>query len=915
METIVGDKMLKNHDKPAKRGPKGPRKQTAPRPLGPLKPIAPKVVERPEEEVSTIKAKPRKPPPKKSTRRTSKGKQGNQINLETTTSDEAMASSTLINMNTNSELDLSQSFNIQDLSSIHSALLGSGNNNIGTSNSTMSDQSTPFQAHLDSLHHHSQAQNTAQHNIIAAMAYGSPQTNFSPVSETGNPNFAQMYHSPVFPTSHNSHVSPHSVISPLHSMHNSPHAFRSQLAPDLASPIPQLTLASPIQLYSNRVDNGTSNSPEFISVDGSFQDINPTSNTINGTGPSTAKRKRVQDRSSDQTNGKRRTLKPRTAVTAIQSVLNPANDGRVDIPNTRAISPKRNRITLPVTPTSPNHLRRPTENGFGALRLQFPSISSVVNEAFPDPPTSLTEDQSRQFDLQNNNSLSMVLNSDHGSSPQLYEFPPLDASNGQTSDIIPTSTPRDVSGRLPVQSLLTLPPIPGEHSPSMQVMQIQPGLLDQSSQLQNMDLGDQRRIGRSTNDTSDPFDIRMTVDNQTHFGSGLADVVGANLQPSSSWADILLQPTTTTAFPNEIRGANEALFDGNQMLSIEERSPNTSVARYTDSQIGNTISTGASVNPEPVNESEITTEPNIRPNKRKRRGKHSRYLAAEGKNGEPDKTHIDLLVTVIQKSETGVEPSSQTSVPSEPQYESNIPTSMDEVSLAVLTQHNSLPSIETLQLVDTAANSGQTAQGRTILDEMAGISSSQEQSANNLAYDMLELFGQDDPWNGLMLPSSGNQGAMPVRYSQWNQSEYSESAPAEVNEPRTITTPVALSKRARKSRDVQKIVEREKPSETVKIGQYVCQHPGCTSRFVQLNHFKTHVASHEGIRPFKCNFDGCEQTFSQKGNLKVIAYQEKLTARHIKENIPEKNHLYVKTAIKLLRKRGIYKLIKVFIPA
>ena len=872
----MSDKMLKNPDKPAKRGPKGPRKQMAPRPLGPLKPIAPKVVEKPEEEVPTTKAKPRKPPSKKPTKRAIKEKQGNQINLDTATSDEALASSTLINMNTNAELDLSQSFNIQDLSSIESALLGSGNNNIGTSNSTISNQSPPFQAHLDSLHHHPQAQNTAQHNMIAAMAYGSPQTNFSPVSETGNQNFTQMYHSPVFPTSHSSHVTPHPVISPLHSMNNSPHGLRSQLASDFAPPVPQLTLDSPVRLYSNRLPNGTSNSPEFIGVDGSFQspvDMNSISNTINGTGPSTAKRKRVQDRSSDQTLGKRRILKPRTSVTAIQSVLNPANDGRVDTSNTPTISPKRNRIRLPVTPTSPNQLRRPVENAFSALRLQFPGISSVVNEAFPDPPTSLTEDQSRQFDLQNNNSLSMVLNSDHGSSPQIFEFPPLDTSNGQTSNIIPASTPRDVSGRLPVQSLLTLPPIPVEDSPSMQVMQIQPGLLDQSSQLQSMDLGDQRRLGRTaTNDPNDLFDIRMTVDNQTHFGSGLADVVGTNLQRSSSWADILLQPNTSPTFPNEIGGANDALFDGNQMPSMEERPNNPSMIRYSDSQIGNTMPSGPPVNPEAAKESEIPTEPNIRPNKRKRRGKHSRYLAAAGKNGEPDKTHIDLLVTVIQKSETGVEPlssSTQTNVPSETQYETNVPPSMDEVSLAVLAPHNSLPSIETLQLVDTAANSGQTAQGRAILDEMARITSSQEQPPNNLAYDMLDLF-EDDPWNGLMLPSSGSQAAMPVRYPQWNQPEYQEPAQPEVNEPRPTTIPVALPKITRKSKDDQKQPEQEKPPETVKTGQYICQHTGCTSRFVQLNHFKTHVASHEGIRPFKCNFDGCDQTFSQKGNLKVF---------------------------------------------
>src|SRR5437667_336356 len=223
-------------------------------------------------------------------------------------------------------------------------------------------------------------------------------------------------------------------------------------------------------------------------------------------------------------------------------------------------------------------------------------------------------------------------------------------------------------------------------------------------------------------------------------------------------------------------GTNEPLFNGSQMSPNEDRPTNSSLPRYTDSQVGNVLP-GVPVNAEPfVKESETSTETNRRPEKRKRRGKHSRYLAAEGKNGEPDKTHIDVLVTVIQKSETVVEPSSssQTSVPSEPQYETNVPSSMDEVSLAVLTQRNSLPSIETLQLVDTAANSGQTAQGRTILDEMAGITSSQEQPANNITYDMLELFGQDDPWNGLMLPSSGSQVAMPVRYPPWNQPEYSE---------------------------------------------------------------------------------------------------------------------------------------------
>lgn len=471
-----------------------------------------------------------------------------------------------------------------------------------------------------------------------------------------------------------------------------------------------------------------------------------------------------------------------------------------------------------------------------------------MNEPFSDPSTSLSDDQSRQFDLQNSNSLSMVLNSEHGSSPQIYDFPPLDTSN------VPNSTQRDVNGRLAVQSLLTLPPV--EHSPSMQVMQIQPSLLDQSS----LDLIEQRRLDRgTTNDASDPFDIRMTIGAQTHFGSGLSDV-GANLQHPSSWADILLQPNTSTTFHTEIVDDNESLFGGNPIPPVEER---PSLPRFGDSQTGNALPHPVESDHEAAKEAASPIEP---PKRRKRRGKHSRYLAAQGKNGEPDKTHIDLLVTVIQKSET-VGDSSPSRTVSEHQYETNIPSAMDDVSLAVLT-HNSLPSIETLHLVDTATQSGQTAQGRTILDEMAGISSS-EQPANNISYDMLDLFGQDDTWNGLMMPSSGGQIPLPVPYPQWNQSEYQEAtSQPDPPSPRRMPSPVPLpeTKRSRKSKRFA--MEKQQES-NVKTGEYICQHPNCTARFHQLQHLKTHTASHEGIKPFKCNFDGCDQTFTQKGNLKV----------------------------------------------
>jgi hypothetical protein len=105
----------------------------------------------------------------------------------------------------------------------------------------------------------------------------------------------------------------------------------------------------------------------------------------------------------------------------------------------------------------------------------------------------------------------------------------------------------------------------------------------------------------------------------------------------------------------------------------------------------------------------------------------------------------------------------------------------------------------------------------------------------------------------------------------------------------------------------------------VKLGQYICQHADCTARFHQIQHLKTHAASHEGIKPFKCNFEGCDQTFTQKGNLKVSTSLFILSwligVRHIKENILERNLLYVKNVIKHLRKRAIYKLIKAYILA
>ena len=870
MSNAAETNVSRSSDRPLKRGPKGPRKYSAPRPLGPLKPIAPKLIEKVEEEDMAGKDKQKKPSSRRASRRTDKKRK--QSNLESTTSNESIATATLLDLNSNAELDMSQSFGIPTYSTMGSGLLGGGNASMDSSTSAISNQSPTFpnlqQTPMDLQNHN---QNTLIH--VAALAYSSPQTNFSPVSDNAS-TFAQIYHSPVFPTSHSAHVSPHSAMSPMHSIHNSPHTFRSNLDPlqGLQSPIPQMTLASPSQIYPTRLANGNDQSPDLIGVDGQFHSpvdfVDPSlANILNGSGP-TAKRKRGQDKSTDVPNGKRRTIKPRTAVTAIQSVLNPAHDGRLEIgppsplhPKSRNASPKKNRLPLPITPTSPHHLRLTGDNGMNTARLILPpGPTSGMSNGYPNPSPSLMDEQTRQFDL-STNSLAMVLNSDHGSSlasPQLYDFSPLEAGNSQ-SDILPTSNPRDMNGRLPVQSLLTLPPLPPNHSPSMQVMQIQPSLLDQSSQLQNMEL-DQRRLGRS-NDTNDPFDMRMT---ETHFGSQLADVVGTNLQPPSSWADILLQPTNVTTYTTEMGTSAEPLYDSNQMSRMDEQQ--SSNLRFTEPQ----SNLRQSLPPDQArdNRSESTESP---ADKRKRRGKHSRYVAVEGKNGEPDKTHVDVLVTVIQKSETNPgdptpQPTTITNQTLDPRYEPM--PSMDDVSLVI--SQNSLPSLETLQLVDTTANPNQSSQGRNILDEMAGIPSSQDQSYNN----MMDLFSQEMPdWGTDLFPATtAAQVPLQVRYQQWNQQpEYTEPPSAAPPPPQPPP-----AKRGRKSKAVREREAMEKAreadvaaAERRKALPFVCHHPGCTARFRQLEHLKVHFHTHEGVKPFKCDFEGCDKTFSQKGNLKV----------------------------------------------
>ena len=37
-----------------------------------------------------------------------------------------------------------------------------------------------------------------------------------------------------------------------------------------------------------------------------------------------------------------------------------------------------------------------------------------------------------------------------------------------------------------------------------------------------------------------------------------------------------------------------------------------------------------------------------------------------------------------------------------------------------------------------------------------------------------------------------------------------------------------------------------------------------------MGNMKTHELLHSGVKPFTCGIDGCDRSFSQLGNLKVV---------------------------------------------
>ena len=899
VETPADGNIAKSQEKPLKRGPKGPRKYSAPRPLGPLKPIAPKVTAEEKSlassaSISTEKSLDRRAPPKRTPKKQQKPDKsvaqplsGARGSADSSRGVEAM------NLAGLSTLELPHPFSVADFGTLDATLLTSGSSSIDRSIST---QTTPYhelpQGHFHSLQNSPQMQHpsepTMSQSLLAAIAYTSPEATFPPTSDTSPTGFTQIYPSPTYPPTQSGHGSPLSNLSPLQSMHNSPKTFRS--APDSHQPI--ITPTSPVHPRgSRRVNESIQRSVH--SIPETFPTSAPKSSiAFNETSApqSTGKRKRGQDKAPEPSQGKRRHIKPRTAVTAIQSVLNPANDVLVEqtpveltpsaIPHSERTntSPKRKRAPRPLSIEMPNSvpipilqsghttprlgIRSTGGSGYNTPRLLVPNnMSPAMNEPFAGV-TNLNTAPNRQYDLQTANSLSMVLNSEAGSSlasPHLYAFSPLDTQNTQANDMM-TSAPRDSSGRLPVQSLLSLPPLPATSSPSMQVMQIQPSLLEQS----HLQLSDGENCGRQPGD--DPFGVRLGGDEPTTYGGGLSDGAGGSMHPSSSWAEILLQPTPAPTFTAELAN-NEQLLES-QYARPDDR--NAAQLGYADAHPPIDKSLAAEQPPlqdtdKFVQESVETQNQSDRKNKR-RRGKHSRYLAAQGKNGEPDKTHIDVLVKVIQTTETS------NGSPEPPQVNNTV----TEVSFPMLSHQNSLPSIETLQL-NPATNVVTSSHERELLDEMAGISSSNEHGSNNVSFNMLDFLPENLEWNDLLL--SGGSGA-PNRYNQhpWDQQNYQETAISEETNPVLPPTPHRIRSRARagrKSDESNKQTGQDKNKEqpgdakSRSKGQFACTHPGCSAKFLQQQHLKTHMDSHRGIKPFRCDFEGCHKMFSQKGNLKV----------------------------------------------
>src|SRR5579859_3523350 len=215
-----------------KRGPKGPRKYTGPKPMGRLIPIAPKV----EPTVAENKSGPVVPgiptfglkKHKTGRKKTATADKDTSTKSKDTAPQRNSAAESSAPLNAVTDLD---PFNISDYT-MDTNLLGTGTNaTIDPSASTVSTISTPYQdlhpTHFHSLHN-SPHQHLESQNLLSALSYTSPHTTFSPALEPAHSTFSQIYHSPQF-AQQSGHVTPRSAISPLNSIHNSPQTFRSTI--------------------------------------------------------------------------------------------------------------------------------------------------------------------------------------------------------------------------------------------------------------------------------------------------------------------------------------------------------------------------------------------------------------------------------------------------------------------------------------------------------------------------------------------------------------------------------------------------------------------------------------------------------------------------------------------------------------
>lgn len=91
--------------------------------------------------------------------------------------------------------------------------------------------------------------------------------------------------------------------------------------------------------------------------------------------------------------------------------------------------------------------------------------------------------------------------------------------------------------------------------------------------------------------------------------------------------------------------------------------------------------------------------------------------------------------------------------------------------------------------------------------------------------------------------------------------------------PSTAYSPITTPKKRKK---------QSKPNE-LSIRPFVCEFKGCNSAFKRFEHLKRHNRIHTGERPFKCTFPGCYKKFARSDNLSQHIKIHNMKNRHFSE--------------------------------